>query len=309
MIELKNDPHVLKISEALWQYGDKRKAAIMVGAGYSKNAKKKIENVDDFPSWDELACKIYKELYPDKQNDHNFKLKKISGNNVLKLAQEYESVFGNNELSNLIINNIPDEQYEPGELHEKLLSLPWADIFTTNYDTLLERQAERIFNIKYDIVKTINEIPLKSQPRIIKLHGSLPSTYPFIITEEQYRRYPKDYSPFVNLVQESMIENTFCLIGFSGSDPNFLAWKGWVKDNLGKNAPNIYMIGLFDFNQSEKSYFDKSFIKLIDLSDYFPKDNYNSKKERINIAFNNFFNAIKENKPLDLRKWPILFKE
>jgi hypothetical protein len=304
--DINNDLQIIKISEALWQYGDKGKASIMVGSGFSKNARKKIEAAIDFPSWSELAEIMFNELYPDRIADKKFKYTKISGNNVLKLAQEYESLFGPLSLRKLLLNTIPDEQYEPDILHEKLLYLPWTDIFTTNYDTLLERQAEKIIGINYETVRTISDIPLKNQPRIIKLHGSFPSNDPYIITEEQYRKYPKEYSPFVNLVQESMIENIFCLIGFSGSDPNFLAWKGWVRDNLGFNAPNIYLIGLFDYSEPEKSYFEKSFIKLIDLSIYFKLENFSSEKERYSKAFNIFFDILKNNKPTDLRKWPYL---
>ena len=44
-------------------------------------------------------------------------------------------------------------------------------------------------------------------------------------------------------MQQSLLENIFVLIGFSGSDPNFQKWIGWIHDNLGlKNSPKIYMI-------------------------------------------------------------------
>lgn len=96
------------------------------------------------------------------------------------------------------------------------------------------------------------------RPRIIKLHGSFPSERPFIITEEDYRRYPIDNSPFVNTVQQSLIENTLCLIGFSGDDPNFLSWIGWIRDNLGaENSPKIFMVGLFSFNEAQRKLLEK----------------------------------------------------
>ena len=79
--------------------------------------------------------------------------------------------------------------------------------------------------------------------RIVKLHGSFPSYEPFVISEEDYRRYPVDFAPFVNTVQQSLLEKLFVLIGFSGSDHNFLKWIGWIHDNLGlENSPKMYMI-------------------------------------------------------------------
>ena len=75
-----------------------------------------------------------------------------------------------------------------------------------------------------------------SQPRIFKLHGSFPSQFPLIVTEEDYRTYPSEFAPFVNTVQQAMMETVFILIGFSGDDPNFRNWSGWVRDNLGEAA-------------------------------------------------------------------------
>ena len=137
-----------------------------------------------------------------------------------------------------------DENYLPSSLHKNLLRLPWTDIFTTNYDTLLERAYQYITEYKYHIVVNQKDLINSSgTARIVKLHGSFPSNGPFIITEEDFRTYPYDHAPFVNTMQQSLLENTFILIGFSGNDPNFLKWIGWIHDNLGiKNSPKIFMI-------------------------------------------------------------------
>ena len=37
---------------------------------------------------------------------------------------------------------VPDEDFVPSRLYKKLMELPWCDVFTTNYDTLLERTAD-----------------------------------------------------------------------------------------------------------------------------------------------------------------------
>ncbi|WP_143340563.1 SIR2 family NAD-dependent protein deacylase, partial [Cronobacter sakazakii] len=164
-------------------------------------------------------------------------------------------------------DHVPDKEYEPSKLHVSLLSLPWIDVFTTNYDTLLERASVNVDSRKYDIVLNKNDLMNAERPRIIKLHGSFPSERPFIVTEEDYRKYPLENSPFVNTVQQSLIENTLCLIGFSGDDPNFLNWIGWIRDNLGtENSPKIYLIGLFSFNEAQRKLLEKRNISIVDLS-------------------------------------------
>lgn len=93
------------------------------------------------------------------------------------------------------LNEIADEVSEPAQLHVQLLELPWTDVFTTNYDTLLERACSSVTSRKYDVVVNQEDLVYSGKPRIIKLHGSFPSERPFIITEEDYRRYPMEFAP------------------------------------------------------------------------------------------------------------------
>ena len=68
----------------------------------------------------------------------------------------------------------------------------------------------------------------------------MPDAEPYITTEEDFRTYESRYAPFVNEFRVSLMENIFCLFGFSGDDPNFLQWTGWVRDRLSHSAPFIY---------------------------------------------------------------------
>lgn len=238
-------------------------AAIMVGAGFSKNAEPNNESSrKNFADWNDLGNTFYEKLYG---KDAKFPQKEFL--NVLKLAEEVEATFGRPVLDNILQESIPDMEYEPSKLHAKLLNLPWVDIFTTNYDTLLERAAKSVFNRKYTIVLSKNDLVYASKPRIIKLHGSFPSHTPFIITEEDYRIYPKINAPFVNTVQQSLLENTLCLIGFSGNDPNFFQWLGWLRDNLEANISKIYLIGAFDLSATQKKLLEKRNIVLVNIAD------------------------------------------
>lgn len=91
-------------------------------------------------------------------------------------------------------------------MHVKILELNWNDVFTTNYDTLLERAINNISIRKsYKILLSQNDLPGSTRPRIIKLHGSISNAKPYIICEEDYRTYPIKYAPFVNTVQQSML--------------------------------------------------------------------------------------------------------
>lgn len=249
-------PYLNEIAERLWS--TPTHAAIMVGAGFSKNANR------DFPDWSTLGDIFFEKIHgkiPDKNSGEHRYL------NALKLADEVQAAFGRPALDQLLRSNIPDTDSQPSPLHIKLLELPWSDVFTTNYDTLLDRARDSVSTQKFDLVVNKEDLVYSEKPRIIKLHGSFPSERPFIITEEDYRTYPKTFAPFVNTVQQSLLENTLCLIGFSGDDPNFLQWIGWIRDNLGKeNAPKIYLIGIINLSEAQKKLLEQRNIVLIDFS-------------------------------------------
>ena len=212
-------------------------AAVLVGAGFSRNADKLDPDGPNSPLWMDLARAFQDRLgYSDQQRAENM--------DPLRLADYVEISYGRPELDQLLIKCVHDEDFRPSKLHIDLMRLPWTDVFTTNYDTLLERAAGELVDKKFKTVLQKEDlVGSAGVTRIIKLHGSFPSARPFIISSEDYRTYPRKYAPFLNTVQQSLLENTLCLIGFSGTDPNFQQWIGWIRDNLGKqNSPFIYLL-------------------------------------------------------------------
>ena len=196
----------------------KHHASVLVGAGFSRNAIRLDGSEKHMPNWNELAV-IFSEKLGTNSTDNQYV-------DPLSLAQQVEVLFGKAYLNNLLKTVMEDEAYQPGKVHDLLMALPWTDVFTTNYDTLLERAFQNstgrmIYKLVFNHSDLLYSAGLS---RIVKLHGSFPSYEPFIISEEDFRRYPLEHAPFVNTVQQSLLENIFVLIGFSGSDPNFQKW-------------------------------------------------------------------------------------
>ncbi|MDY6951323.1 MAG: anti-phage defense-associated sirtuin Dsr2 [Thermodesulfobacteriota bacterium] len=251
-------PYLDEIAKRLWS----GHAAVMVGAGFSRNAEPSGTPCKRFPDWGRLGDLFYEKIHGRLPTGDQKYL------NALKLADEVQAALGRPALDQLLRLHIPDKDYEPSPLHVRLLELPWTDVFTTNYDTLLERACASVSSQKYDVVVNPEDIVYSQKPRVVKLHGSFPSERPFIITEEDYRRYPKEFAPFVNTVQQALLENTLCLIGFSGDDPNFLQWTGWIRDNLGRgNSPKMYLVGVFSLSSAQKKLLGQRNIVLVDLGD------------------------------------------
>ncbi|QIN78292.1 hypothetical protein GBA65_06945 [Rubrobacter marinus] len=306
-VAFRDQPQIQRIRERLWSERDYGRAAVMVGAGFSRNATTVSPGVPRFPLWGDTAERMLEDLYPSGNPDEGprGRRKALYGtaSGAMRLASEYEISFGRSALDNLLLESIPDASYEPGRLHDMLLSLPWADVFTTNYDTLLERARSRVFERKYGLVLDPSDVPAHEQPRIVKLHGSFPSQRPFVITEEDFRAYPARSAPFVSLVQQSIAENAFCLLGFSGEDPNFLSWTGWVRDNLGPSAPRVYLCGLLDLSGPTRRLLESRNVIPVDLSPLFPPALWPRRDERHEKATEWLLLNLMNGKPPDPDDW------
>lgn len=244
-----------KLASALWlQDNSYHGAAVMVGAGFSRCAASSADITKKLPLWNDFSKILAKELHSGTTDP-------------LRLAEEYCAYFGQQALNDLIKKNINDTAWVPSELHHSLLELPWSDVLTTNWDTLIERASAEIHHPVYSVVSKQEDLSSARAPRIVKLHGTIDVTTDFVFTQEDYRKYPQRYAAFVNFSRQVFIENELVLLGFSGDDPNFLQWAGWVRDHLANHSRRIYLVGALGLNSAKRKYLESINVAPIDLYD------------------------------------------
>lgn len=283
-----------KLAAALWhQDGTFHGAAIMVGAGFSRSAAISGDPTQKMPLWYELAARLGKDLG-------------FQSADALRLAEEYQAFFGLQSMHDLLKTAINDQAFQPGVLHDELLRLPWSEVLTTNWDTLLERASAALPARIYGIVRKQEDLASVRSPRIVKLHGTISLDNHLVFTQEDYRKYPANYAAFVNLARQVFIENELCLLGFSGDDPNFLAWVGWVRDHLASHARRIYLVGALRLNAAKRKYLESINIAPIDLgalvADYDDAELAHSEATKL------FLRALVDLKPDDAWGWTPSFR-
>lgn len=263
--------------------------SLMVGAGFSLNAnRKKNTNEQQYEDWAHLLIDAYKELYPNNKEclnsgDSNKIVKKIWEVGESEIATQYEKLKGPREFLDLYIENKflrINKNTDDLDLHKRLLSLKWGDIFTTNWDDLLERA-----NSKREIFTTIiraKDLSSRNINRIIKLNGSIrkqddidknsytfddTSEYLYVITTKDFENYTKQHEDFSNFMKVKILESPLCLIGFSGRDLNFRYWIKELKRTMqkGGNTKKPNPIFLFDVNPTPVKPEDIEYEKALDL--------------------------------------------
>ena len=112
------------------------------------------------------------------------------------------------------------------------------------------------------VVCSSGQLSLKRNHNIIKVHGSIrkklepygfdgDSRKHYIISREDYDNYPNEHEAFTQLMRISLLQESYCLIGFSGDDTNFIEWVNWVREILERDKQNharkdykIYLIDI-----------------------------------------------------------------
>ncbi|MGK3991106.1 SIR2 family protein [Sorangium sp. So ce136] len=288
--------HLRQLRALLWSDASRGGASVMVGAGMSRNATPLRADQPRMPLWGDLCANMAKETWGSDG------LRR--GADALLVAEYFERVHGRTALDDFLRRQIRDNEFTPSRLHILLMALPWADVFTTNYDTLLERASRKVIERRYEVLVNESDLANSKQPRIVKLNGSFPSHRPLIITKEDFRTYPSRFPAFVNTVQQAIMETALCMIGFSGDDPNFEAWAGWVRDNLGSAAPPLYLCGILDLDIARRSYYEARNIKPINLAPLFPISEWGHGDARHAAAMEWLILSLAEGAPVNSMLWP-----
>lgn len=189
------------------------------------------------------------------------------------------------------VTNMPDVAFNTNnlEVHKELLLCKWKHVYTTNYDNLLELTND-IHGMDYKKITVDYELTKLSEFRgIVKVHGdlvadSLNKDYGFdndksrryIISADDYATYAEKHQAFSYQMKTGLLTGVFCLIGFSGDDPNFLGWLEWMKDVLDRDItdPNkentkvfLLTIGNQKIDTSRQLFYQNHHIGIINLMD------------------------------------------
>ena len=183
-------------------YVEERDATLLVGAGLSQAA--------GCPDWHGLLMSVQDTLALGDMDD------------LPLVAQYYANEHGQSELQKRIREELRGcINAQPQVSHHLLAKLPLTEIWTTNYDDLIERAMGETADLYIDD-SDLAQSRSASGCRVYKMHGSLcRADTALIITRDQYDQYPYTHQRFWALLQATFLTKSFLFLGFSFEDPNF----------------------------------------------------------------------------------------
>lgn len=190
-----------------------------IGAGFS--------TAHGLPGWDELLHHVAKEV---KQNADSQPVPKYAEivdsceRDNLRVAEYLYLVTGGSigpirhAMSDVLRSDAPLPRSTP---HVELANLGAAQVYTTNFDDLIER-TYRELDLPVDVVSLPRDVAQShaNRTQVVKYHGDLRHDETLVITESQYYTRLEFESPMDLKFRSDLLGKAVLFIGYSFSDVN-----------------------------------------------------------------------------------------
>ena len=153
---------------------------LFVGAGLSHLAIAKDGSGRRLPLWNELMEQVASSCHEDAE---------AFDGNPLDLFDAVAYAQDRFTLEEAVRKQIDDHAYKLSSAHFALAKLPWNSVFTTNYDSLLQRLLDEKPVFEEQDYERI-ALPESERPQLFQIHGTLHR--PHTLTREDYRLWPEN---------------------------------------------------------------------------------------------------------------------
>ncbi len=235
-------------------------ASLFTGAGTSIDV--------GYPTWYELLKPCIERLGLDITKDDNVDL--------LLIAQFYINENSLVDLFEIIEDNfISEDSINDNHLISKALRLPFNNIWTTNYDNVIE-SALKLRNIKVDKIYKDENMIINNRHNtrtLYKINGDIDDYKSIIITKEDIERMNETREIMLTFLKKDLVENSFLFLGYSFSDSIVLNTLSSLKKHMGDKYNTHYAILAREsenkyFDMYVKDLFDRYRIKVLVVDDY-----------------------------------------
>ena len=161
------------------------------------------------PTWKSLLEPLAQRLHLDIEKQHDY----------FALSQYYENMYGKPDLRKYIGNSLFSFKTE-NDVLEKILKLNLRTIWTTNFDTSIERILQKNF-IRHQVINSdrcLANITSSDATIVYKLNGDCNDLEHIVITTEDWETYEETHPTMMTFLKKELVSNTFLFYGYSFQD-------------------------------------------------------------------------------------------
>jgi hypothetical protein len=224
------------------------KLVVFAGAGISVDA--------GIPTWNTLIEEMQSEVdIPKDDNDY------------LRIAQMYYNDRQQKEYIEKVRIVLKYRKVKYNEIHEAIFKLSPEHILTTNYDDLLEQVIKKQ-SLPFSIVSKDKEFPYSLNTHLlVKIHGDLNDT-DIVLKEDDYLDYSQNHPLIEAFIKSVFASKVVLFVGYSVSDINLKMIMQEVRNILGQDFQNAYLLSVDDhLHPAQKNYLQNKGINVICYDD------------------------------------------
>lgn len=178
------------------------KASLFIGSGISRKA--------GYANWKDILRECAEEigLEVDKESD------------LITLAEYYVRDKLRTKINQTIAEYFDDSKGAPVEVHRIISTLPIRSIWTTNYDTLLERCLNNA-DISCSVItndKSYSNLNRSAKVKIHKIHGDVKNASECVISRKDYEKFEEQHDIVLSELKGEMCTNSFLFLGYGFND-------------------------------------------------------------------------------------------
>ena len=227
------------------------------------------------PDWSKLIDFIADQL------DYDPEVFKLNGTG-LQLADYYVAINRIGPLRSKMdrMFNPTDDQIRKSRAHSALVKMKLPLIYTTNYDSIIERAFD-LRRESYHKIANLDDIasaPNDTSTQIVKLHGTFEDDDSLVLTETNYFDRLEFESPIDIKMRADILGKTLLFIGYSLSDINirYMIYKLHKMRKQMRRETNIGYLTTFGSNDIQRTLLARWNIRIVDLD---PEDDSRSVAE------------------------------
>jgi hypothetical protein len=202
-------------------------------------------DTEPFPSWEALVARMLATLkaLPDLHEREAELDSFFREQNALDCAQLFKQQVGDADFFDFLRLQYTGARAGRTPSHSAITALPVRELFTTNFDTLLEQAfLERSLAITVSVgpEQFLSRLGTQLQRHLVKLHGTIDHPATIVLTRSQYAASRKGRVEMFNHLR--LRQSSFLFVGYSLRDPNFTLLHDEARLALGATMPASYLV-------------------------------------------------------------------